>query len=663
MVILARMRHPARQKKTSGVSTTARGPSSVFSDRVVIAIVCIFLAAIVWITFGQTLRHDFINYDDNEYVYENPKITAGLTLSGIGWAFTHVHADNWHPLTTISHMLDCQLYGLHPWGHHLTNILLHATAAILLFLALRKLTGTIWPSAFVAAIFAIHPLRVESVAWVSERKDVLSGVFFMLTLWAYAAYARSDRPSPVRYLTVVVLFALGLMCKPTLVTLPFVLLLLDYWPLGRLTTLSLNSKVPRAARKHQLFTHSFQYLLLEKIPLLVLSAASCLATILAQKKVLEENLNLTFPERAGNAVVSYVAYLGEMIYPTRLVVFHPYPEGNLQVPQAILSLLVLLLLSVIFFLWRRKYPFLLVGWLWYLGTLVPMIGLVQVGVQARADRYTYLSQIGLSIVVTWGVMELLARWRRGREVVVVAALFIVATLVAVSFNQTSHWRNSTTFWRYAIDIAPDNYIAHNNLGNVLLKEGKLDEAITHFQEALRIKANDIKAHYNLGNCYLLKNEMYRAIQQYQEALKLSPNLIGARNNLAVALWQSEQAEQAIAQWEETLRIEPDNIDARNNLAWILATSSNPSIRDGAKALKAAERLRRPDLKDDPRILRTLAALDAENGRFQEAIDTVQRAIQLANAQGNSTLAKMIETDLELYRANTRINEAGRASKP
>ena len=293
--------------------------------------ICLGLAAITWIVFGQTLAFGFVNYDDNDYVYDNPQITDGLTFRGIGWALTHFHADNWHPLTTISHMLDCQLYGLHPSGHHLSNVLLQATAAILLFLALRRLTGAgragnVWPSAFVAATFAIHPLRVESVAWISERKDVLSGVFFMLILLAYASYARSDRRSPVRYATVLVLFALGLMCKPTLVTVPFILLLLDYWPLQRFVSAG-HGQSPGT---------TWGYLILEKTPFFVLSAASSMATILAQREAFTAIEQLTFPERISNAVVSYVTYLGQMIYPVHLAVLYPYPEGGLG-PVAVIS--------------------------------------------------------------------------------------------------------------------------------------------------------------------------------------------------------------------------------------------------------------------------------------------------------------------------------------
>src|SRR5437899_5931635 len=404
----------SRQKKTLGFHTIESGRTRTHNRRVVTAIVLVFLAMIVWVSFGQALRHDFLGYDDQRYVIQNAWVTNGLTPGGIKWAFTHVHASNWHPLTTISHMLDCQLYGLQPWGHHLTNILLHATAAILLFFALRELTasgdavagigdagrdqrsrlqrGSLWPSVLVAAVFAVHPLRVESVAWVSERKDVLSGVFFMLTLWAYARYARSDAPSLFRYLIVVVLFALGLMCKPTLVTLPFVLLLLDYWPLGKVRPLSSSGRGETASRWKR--RNTLSWLMIEKVPLFALSAAPCVATLLAQKQALDMSIKVPIEERLGNALISYVAYVGQMIWPAHLAVLYPYPEDNLKVPQVIVALLLLLMISVAFFLWRKKYPFLLIGWLWYLVMLIPMIGIIQVGSLVRADRYTYLPQSG-----------------------------------------------------------------------------------------------------------------------------------------------------------------------------------------------------------------------------------------------------------------------------
>ena len=365
---------------------------------------------LTWLVFGQTLWHDFINYDDPRYVYENTKITGGLSISGIAWAFTHIHSLNWHPLTTISHMLDCQLYGLKAGWHHFTNVLLHTVAAMLLFLALQQMTGAVWRSAFVAAVFAIHPLRVESVAWIAERKDVLSGVFFMLTLLAYVNYVRLPR---IRgYLAVVFLFACGLMSKPMLVTLPFVLLLLDYWPLDRI--------------KGQLWKR-----VVEKIPLIALSAVSSVITFLVQKGAVGQTEELPIFERINNAVVSYVLYIWQMLWPVNLAVFYPHPENRLPLWEIVCCLLVVMCITVAAIALRKHRPYLLTGWLWYLGMLVPVIGLVQVGWQGRADRYTYLPQIGLYIAATWAVADLTILYRHQRAILSTAAILVIAALSSV----------------------------------------------------------------------------------------------------------------------------------------------------------------------------------------------------------------------------------------
>ena len=552
--------------------------------------ICVLLIAIVWIVFGQTFGHDFINYDDDQYVYDNPRISNGISLDGIGWAFTHVHAQNWHPLTTISHMLDCQLYGLQPWGHHLTNILLQCVVAILLFLTLRQLTQAVWPSAFVAAVFAIHPLRVESVAWVAERKDVLSGVFFMLTLWAYARYARADRNSSARYAMALICFSLGLMCKPTLVTLPFLLLLLDYWPLQRVKARS----------------QSVRDLLVEKIPFFLLSAGSCVATLFAQKGVVIPMAQLTFAGRVSNAMVSYLIYLSQMFWPFGLSVLCPYPAGGVvPMASAFLAYLVLLIISIAFFIWRRRYPFLLVGWLWFLGVLVPMIGLVQVGGQARADRYTYLSHIGLYILVTWGALKLFNRWRGGRVAKIGLAVFIVTGLAAASYVEASSWRNSETLWKKALAHTEHNHIAHSNLGDALLKKGQLDEAVTEFRKALEIDPDYPEANNNLGYALTKKGKWADAIPFYRAALRVRPNYSQAHNNLGISLAQMGRSDEALAEFREALRIDPDYAKAHSNLAIVLLQLGQ---RDEAVAqLRETLRLK-PDDEEVKAHLRQLGML-------------------------------------------------------
>jgi protein O-mannosyl-transferase len=620
-----------RSKKILGPDLTERRSSRIHGGRVATIVVSVFLAVIVWTAFGRAIGYEFVGYDDQRYVVQNPWVTNGLTLDGIQWAFTHVHATNWHPLTTISHMLDCQLYGLQPWGHHLTNILLQAAAAILLFLALRSLTGDSWPSLFVAAIFAVHPLRVESVAWVSERKDVLSGVFFMLTLWAYARYARSHGPSLFRYLVIVVLFTLGLLCKPTLVTLPFVLLLLDYWPLdrGRPSPSSGHDETASASQRR----NTWSWLVTEKLPLLVLSAASCAATLLAQKQALELSVKPPLDERVGNALISYAVYVRQMIWPAHLAVLYPYPEGNLKVSQVILALLLVLMISGAFFLWRKKYPFLLIGWLWYLGMLVPVIGIIQVGSQVRADRYTYLPQIGLYVVVAWGGMELLHRWRRTREVLAAAAFLTIMALTTHSYLQTSCWRNNETLWKHAIANTSNNYIAHTNLAPTLTYSGRFAEAIAECQTALKIKPDWAAAHNNLGVA-LVRNKhsgdgavghdgaVDEAIEHYRRALQINPDFTQAHQNLGIVLVQKGQIDEAIKHFQKSLELEPSDAHAEFLLgsAFLQRQEAGEAIAHYQKALEI-----RPDYAEARNYLGN--AFVAE-GKYNEAIANYAAAVRI-----------------------------------
>src|SRR5438445_4205289 len=374
------------------------------SKRLVAVWVCAVLAAITWLVFGQTLRHKFVTYDDPQYVYENAKVAAGVSLEGVSWAFTHTIAGNWHPLTTVSHMFDCQLYGLKPAGHHFTNVLLHTIAVILLFLVLRQMTGTLWRSAFVAALFAIHPLHVESVAWISERKDVLSAVFFILTLGAYIRYVHA--PSLTSYLLVVLLFALGLMSNPMLVTVPFVLLLLDYWPLGRINDPAFAKGTKRKAATSSQWS-KVGGLITEKIPLFALSALSSVVTLLAQLYSAGAIDQLPFAWRLNNAAVSCVAYIWQMFWPARLAAFYPHPNDQLPLWEVLSATAFLVTVSLLAIYCRKKRPYIFTGWFWYVGMLVPVIGLVQAGEQARADRYTYLTQIGLYLVIVWGITDLM----------------------------------------------------------------------------------------------------------------------------------------------------------------------------------------------------------------------------------------------------------------
>jgi tetratricopeptide (TPR) repeat protein len=677
---------------------------------------CLALITITWLVFGQTLGYDFVNFDDHVYVYDNPRITGGLTLGSISYAFTHTHARNWHPLTTISHMLDCQFYGLKAGGHHLTNVLLHSIAVVLLFLVLQQMTGSpsspreesaspwrpdqtgsIWRSAFVAAVFAVHPLHVESVAWISERKDVLSAVFFMLTLGAYARHVR--KPSVGRYLMVALFLALGLMSKPMLVTVPFVLLLLDYWPLNRVRGQTSEVRDQRSEIRSQWSVVSG--LVTEKIPLFALSAFSCLATLLAQSHGPAAIDQLPLGWRLNNAVISYVIYVWQMFWSARLAVFYPHPNNQLPAWEIILATLFLLGVSLWAILLRKKRPYILTGWLWYVGMLVPVIGFVQVGEQARADRYTYLPQIGLYILITWAVADVIEQAREctRRAVFAIAAPAVIALLGWHAFVQTSYWRNSETLWTHALAATSNNDVAHNNLGFLFLRRGELDRAISHFSTALNVRSSNAATHYNLGRALIennLANALARkglpgeAIDHYEEAVKLRPDYADAYYNFGSVLFQQGRLDEAITQWQKALTIQPRDAEIyRNlgsafrkkgmlkeaiveyqqaleivpqdrltlaNLAWILATASDASIRDGAKAVEVAQHAVELSSDGDPNTLRTLAAAYAESGRFSEATATAEQAMQIAIGQGKSELMSNLGKEITLYRAHVPLRE-------
>src|ERR1700730_2004693 len=495
-----------------------------FSPSWVVAI-CVALAGVTWTVFGQTLRHDFINYDDNTYIYENPNIVSGLTRPAILWTFTHAHAGNWHPLTSLSHMLDCQVYGLHAGGHHLTNVLLHTIAVVLLFLLLRQITGALWRSAFVAAVFAIHPLRVESVAWIAERKDVLSGVFFMLTLLAYARYVSGER-SLLRYLLVAFFFVLGLMAKPMLVTLPCVLLLLDYWPLRRFGSKSSGNDAKFARRS------TFSRLVAEKIPLFLLSLLSSLLTWWAQRENMRSTSEIPLVLRAENAIVSYVRYLWQLLWPTDLAPFYPHPHATLPLLLVLGAAVLLVAISAVILRFGRRLPYLITGWGWYLVMLLPVIGLIQVGDQAMADRYTYLPHIGIILAITWTIADATAGTRQWQRLVACTAVAVTVTLAWCAFHQTRYWRNSESLWLQTLAVTTNNDLAHNNLGEVWSRSGRVDDAIDEYQAALQITPESPVARNNLGLAFLKKGRVAEAIQEFRSVLSRDPQSSNARFNLA-----------------------------------------------------------------------------------------------------------------------------------
>jgi len=516
--------------------------------------VCLVLVAITFAVFGQTAGFGFVNYDDDKYVYDNPVVERGLTLKGAFWALTYRKIGHWHPMTWLTHMADCQAYGLWAGGHHLTNVALHAAAAALLFLALREMTGSLWRSAFVAAVFAIHPLRAESVVWIAERKDVLSGVFFMLTLWAYARYAR--QPSRGRYAAVALWYGLGLLCKNTLVTLPFVLLLLDWWPLQRVTLDEAGGGKVGATRLVALFGG----LVKEKIPLFLLSAGSCVATFLVPEKLLD-SARFPFLERLGNALVSYGIYLRQMVFPAGLAIPYPNPPNGLPFWEVALALVLLAAISICVLACWKKHPYLLVGWLWYLGMLVPMIGIIQISYYAHADRYTYLPQIGVYVAITW----LVAEWQVSRAALGVLMAGVLALFMVCAWQQTAYWQNSETLWTYTLACTTDNDIAQDNLGIVLTQKGRLDAAINCFQQALQIRPDFAEARNNLGNALLQTGRVDAAITCFQQALQIRPDFAEAHDDLGNALLQTGKVDEAITHCQRALQIKPDDAEACVNL--------------------------------------------------------------------------------------------------
>ena len=675
-------------------SKVARGVRT----RSITVIIYLFLAGISLAVFSQTIRYEFVNFDDDLYVYNSPGIQAGLTIKGIGLAFISQHARNWHPLTTLSHMLDCQLYGLNAGGHHATNIILHTIAVLLLFQVLRQMTGAVWKSAIVAALFAVHPLHVESVAWISERKDVLSAVFFLLMLGAYSRYARA--PSITRYLAVVVLFAAGLMSKSMLVSAPIILLLLDYWPLRRFEQPSLPTGKKKIARGNNQ-KHMIRRLLLEKIPLLILSVGACTVTFILQKRAAGAIPPLPLLWRVQNAFASYAIYAWKTLWPTDLAVFYPHPNDTLAIWEVISAIAVLLAITASAIVFRNQRPYLFTGWFWYLVMLVPVIGIIQVGEQGHADRYTYLPHIGLFLLGVWLAADVIGV-RRSRPQFAVAAAVAIAIIAALAwraFIQTSNWRNSETLWTHALAVSPDNDVAHNNLGYLCGDRGELDKAISHFESAARIRSGKRDAHYDLGSAFVqmnLADDLARkgrsdeAMVHYEEAIRLQPNYADAYYNRGSVLFAKGRTDEAIADLEKTLEIQPNDADAhtglgnallrkgslreaiaqyeealalapedphsRNNIAWVLATASDASIRDGGKAVEFAQEAVQLSGGREPRFLRTLAAAYAESGRFSEALAVAQQAVAIATMQEKTDVRNRLEKDLVLYRGRLPLRE-------
>jgi len=664
-------------------------------------VIGLLLALGTLLIYLPVCHYHFVDYDDDDYVADNPVVQNGLTWAGLKWAFTTWQANNWHPVTWLSHMLDCELFGLNPGAQHAVNVLFHAANAVLLLALLLRLTQALWPSAFVAALFAWHPLHVESVAWIAERKDVLSTFFGLLTLLAYVRFAQSKagnqgpatsvvasglnaRSLAPGYTGALIFFVLGLMCKPMLVTLPFVMMLLDYWPLGRVT--NYKGQVAGILR-----------LMLEKWPFFVLSAASCVMTFLAQAEPGNEAVisldKVPLFYRLGNALAAYGRYLLKMVWPTDLAVFYPMSDKIIRVwTTAIVAAIVLTAISWCVWRGRRSRPYLLVGWLWFLGTLVPVIGLVQVGGAALADRYTYIPSIGVFLAVAFGARDLAGRFQPLRIPVGIAAGLILASCLMLTENQLRFWRDSQTLFTHALAVTRDNDVARINLGVALEQQGQYNEALAEYRKAEQLTPKRFQVHNDLGNLLADMDKPAEALAEYQEAVRLKPELpllhddlgsmlakLGRFNKamgeftnamrldpdypwphfeMAKALLQQGRDAEALGQLSEALRLGPDNFQILAYTAHVLAADENSRIRDGRTALTLAARANALTGGTQPFVLDALGMAYAETGDFTNAVAVVQKAIDLAKDVKMKKLGPLRQ-QLELYKGHQPWRESFR----
>jgi protein O-mannosyl-transferase len=625
------------------------------------AIIAAFLIIASVAAYWPVRHAQFINFDDPVYVTNNPKVFHGLTTVGVGWAFTTFHGSNWHPLTWLSHMLDCQVFGENAAGHHWVNVGFHAANAVLLFLLLRAMTGKDWRSVFVAALFALHPLHVESVAWVAERKDVLSTFFGLLTLLTYVRYVRQCKvpssKSKVWYGLALVCFVLGLLSKPMLVTLPFLILLLDYWPLQRFNAPKVERCHGPASLQHS--DTAISALVWEKLPFFALSAASSAVTFLAQHTggavVTMDKLSL--PDRIANASLAYLGYLGKTFWPVKLAAYYPLAPGLFKV-DAVLSMLALVGLTVLALAAARRAPFLAVGWLWFVGTLVPVIGLVQVGQQAMADRYTYFPLVGVFVIVAWGAADLSSRWRHRRVALCLGGAGVLIACFACTRAQVRYWQSSIALFSHAIQVTENNALAEHNLGDALSLQGNQREAMNHLDEALRIKPGYPQAHFNRGNAYGVLGEVDRAIADYREAIRNKPDYEQAYCNLGKGLALQGRLDEAKTNFLAALRCKPDYAEAHTKLGNVLMLQGKTG--EALEHLHAAVRIQ-PDYDEGQYFL---GAALARQKQFGEAAGCFRAAIKAnpGHASALNDLGWLLATcpDAQVRNVPEAIRCAGRA---
>lgn len=612
--------------------------------------ISLFLAVLTLAVYSQVINYGFIDYDDAKYVYDNPFIESGINKESIFWAFTATYASNWHPLTWLSHMLDVNIFGMHPGGHHLTNVVFHIINTLLLFFILNRTTGKVFQSGFVSALFALHPLHVESVAWIAERKDVLSTMFWMLTMWGYVAFV--ERPDSYRYLWVVACYVLGLMAKPMLVTLPLVLLLLDYWPLGRFKKLNAGPRFFYAR-------NSLLYLTYEKTPLFLLAAASCIITFFAQKAggaVGSLNM-LPFNTRIANALVSYVDYIFKMFWPFNLGVFYPHPK-LLPLWQVVGAVFFIVAISLLAVQNLKTRPHLFVGWFWYLITLIPVIGLVQVGRQAMADRYTYIPLIGLFIVVVWEGGRCAIKWcpniwaEKNQQttcdnvILAITSVSILAFFSVVTWFQVQYWRDSTKLYEHTLDVAGSSYVIHYNLANTYFHQKKYEKAIDHFKKALEIDSQSQDAMNNLGLAFSRSNRLDEAMNYFSHAIRLDPKFFAPHNNMGNLLVTQGKLDQAIDHYLDALEIDPKNPDVHNNLG--LALIRQGKIDDAIFHFQKALEI----YPEFPSAKRNLARTSTIKHKLDQAVYNMQQALSpvVENLMPYSKIERLIESKKELDKA-------------
>lgn len=577
-------------------------------------ILCILLSIAVLSVYWQVHNFEFLNFDDHAYVTGRPEVLSGINYKSIIWAFSTTEAGFWHPMTWLSLLLDYELYGLNAGGYHWTNLLLHLASTILLFFFLFKTTGALWRSGLVAVLFALHPLHIESVAWIAERKDALSGFFWMLTMLVYVYY--THRPCFLRYILVLSAFLLGLMAKPMLVTLPFVLLLLDFWPLKRI---EFNNNEIRKL----LLNSKMLMMVLEKVPLLAMSFIFSILTYMAEKDVgaLSEPGALPMMDRLINALVSYVVYLYKTFYPFDLAVFYPHPL-TWPIWKGLLCLFLLIMITVVVFMNLKKMPYLFVGWCWYIGTLVPVIGLVQVGAFALADRYTYIPLIGIFMMCVWGIGDLLNHWRLHKAIITIATSLCIIFLMSATYVQLGYWRTSETLFRHALKVTDNNYIAHGSLALALVEKKQYEQANKHFTVALHIKPDYAPTYQFWGFAMIRQGKRNEAIQYFYRALDINPDFIEVRYRLAEILPEVGRLNEAANQYRAILKKKPKDCQTLNKFGIMLVNNNHPN--EAMAEFKKVVQL----CPTHAGAQNNLAVILYRQGQLDEAIKHFQEAIRL-----------------------------------